>query len=324
MGGHSREAAPPQPVTFGPVAAMYHRPPWTHTMESLDRVKSVLIGVVIGIAMSACSNDGGSSSATTTYPTSAVTSTAADVAPPPHAGQCRNTSPDRLESFPGRPVAHGVRARDWVDETPVVDCSKPHTLETVEVVTLAEKPTLALVKQLAGSCPSAAALGYLGITFPAFRTLEFVVYWPSPTQRSAGQSWVRCDVGVRAETGCCRLAPQTGSLRHAVGRDPVRFDTCIGAVPDPSRLQPLSSCKKPHAGEVLPTLLGADVTRYPSPASLDHRGRVGCAKLTADRPDHADLVIASIWRPLEVEWSGEPLEGFCFIHRKSGLLPPLH
>lgn len=219
-------------------------------MTRFVRAKALMVTVFVGVACAACTSDASSPAAPPTQPSPAAASStraspAGDVPPPPKVGQCRSTPADHLESFPGGPVAHGVHADDWVDETPAIDCSRTHTLETVEVITLAEKPTLGLVKQLADSCPSVAGLGYLGISSPGVRTLEFVVYWPSPAQRAAGQRWVRCDVGVRAMDGCCQLAPQTRSLRGALDSDPVRFQMCIDQVPDPNRIQPLSSCKNP-------------------------------------------------------------------------------
>ncbi len=95
---------------------------------------------------------------------------------------------------------------------------------------------------------------YLGIGSREVRTTILPVFWPSRAQRAAGQNWLRCDVAVSPTTGCCRrLAPQTGSLRDAVGSDPVRFHMCINQVPDPPGAQPLTSCEKPHRAEALPT-----------------------------------------------------------------------
>jgi hypothetical protein len=59
--------------------------------------------------------------------------------PPPKAGQCRNNTTNLGEN-------------DWVDQTPVVDCSKTHTLQTLVVIKPVEKLTLAQAKQLAGNC----------------------------------------------------------------------------------------------------------------------------------------------------------------------------
>jgi hypothetical protein len=239
------------------------------------------------------------------------TATAGDVPPPPKVGQCRNT-PER-----------NLGRDDWVDQSPVVACSRPPTLETVGVIRPAMKLTLALAKQLAPSCES-PALSYLGISFRAVRTLALpVVYWPSRAQRAAGQTWLRCDVGVKEPTYCCgHLVPQTRSMRGAVLSDPVRFQMCLNQLPTPTREQPLTSCKKPHRTEVLPTLLEINAAHYPSAAVLSRKGRSGCADLIADRKDRGSLVVTHSW-PDRASWSGGTLYGYCWIHRTTGLIPPV-
>jgi len=210
------------------------------------RAVALLVAIVIGVACAACASDASSSAAEGTTGSSGTapstrSSAAGDVPPPPKVGQCRNTP------------ASNLGQDDWVDQTPVVDCSKAHTLETVGVIKPVEKLTLALAKQLAASCET-PAVNYLGINSREIRRLaDQVVYWPSRVQRSAGQNWLRCDVGVQATTGCCGpLAPQTGSLRNDVATDPGRFHMCLDQLPEPARAQPLTSCKKPHRAEILP------------------------------------------------------------------------
>lgn len=149
------------------------------------------------------------------------------------------------------------------------------------------------------------------------------MFWPAPAQRAAGQNWVRCDVGVSPTTGCCRqLAPQTGSLRDGVASDPIRFQVCINQLPDPPRAQPLTSCKKPHRAEALPTPMQLNVTHYPSAAVLSKKGRSDCAELIAGRKDLDSLVVTPDWRSRS-HWSGGILYGRCWIHRNTGLLPPI-
>jgi hypothetical protein len=280
------------------------------------RSATLILVVVIGVGgTAACGNDASSPAAATptrslTAPSSTRSSTTGDVPPPPEVGQCRNTP------------AADLRPDVWVDNTPVVDCSKPHTLQTAAVIKPVEELTLAQARQLAASCET-PVVDYLGITFPAVRTInDQVVFWPSPAQRAAGQNWLRCDVGVTATTGCCRLAPQTGSLRGAVGRDPVRFQVCIDQIPDPARPQPLTSCQKSHRAEALPTGLALDVTHYPSSAALSEKGHVECAQLVSPRRDHGSLVTTPEWESRD-QWSGGTLYGRCWIHRATGLLPPI-
>ncbi len=271
-------------------------------MMTRRRVEGFLVALSILVACAACTSDARSGSAGTSTRTAA----ASDVPPPPRVGQCRNTPTND----------------SWVDNAPVVDCSKTHTLETAEVIHPVEKLTLAEVKQLAGSCGTPSG-SYLGISFPAIRTLNFVVFWPSSAQRAAGQNWLRCDVGIRPSNSCCReLAPLKGSLRGAVESDPVRFQPCIDQLPDPAAEQPFVSCKKPHRTEILPTALQLNTARYPSAATLTNKGRAGCAALVAHRKDRADLVVTHTWQSRK-NWSGGTLFGFCWIHLKTGRMPPL-
>jgi Septum formation len=272
-------------------------------MAMRTRTVALLTSLLLGLACAACTD--GSRSPVAAPPTSSHTRSA-DVPPPPEVGQCRNTP-----------------ANDsWVDDTPVIDCSKPHTLEMVSVIKPVEKLTLATVKELGNSC-EAPFVAYLGIGSREVRTLVSAVFWPSGAQRAAGQNWVRCDAGVSPTTACCRhLAPQSGSLHNAVDSDPVRFHVCISQLPDPPAPQPLTSCKKSHRAEALPSPLELSVTTYPSEAVLTRQGRAGCARLLAGRHDLASLVVTPDWYS-KANWGGGTLFGRCWIHRKSGLLAPL-
>src|SRR3954454_15423394 len=115
-------------------------------MTKLARCASLALAVLAGVGCAACTSDASSSA-----PVMAThSSTTADVPPPPKVGQCRNTPPSRLQPDV------------WVDPTPVVDCSRTHTVETIEVLKPVEKLTLSQVKQLADSCNTEAAGQYLG------------------------------------------------------------------------------------------------------------------------------------------------------------------
>jgi hypothetical protein len=276
-------------------------------MMKMARAVVPLVTVVMGLVCAACTDDASSQAATgssSTATSSTTSSGVGDVAPPPKVGECRNTP-----------------ANDsWVDDTPAVDCSRTHTLETVAVIKPIEKLTLAAAKELAATCES-PAVAYLGIGDREVRRTLIPVFWPSRAQREAGQNWVRCDVGVSPTTACCRrLAPQTGSLRGAVDADPVRFQVCINQVPDPPGAQPLTSCKKPHRAEALPTPLQLSVTHYPSAATLSKKGRSACAQLVAHRQDLDTLVVTPDWHSRE-SWSGGTLYGRCWIRRQAGMLP---
>jgi hypothetical protein len=283
------------------------------------RAVAWLVTVLVATTCSACASGTSSGAAVLPKtPTSGASSThphvAADVPPPPKVGQCRNTPASKLT------------VANWVDQTPVVDCSKKHTLETAEVIKPVEKLTLAEVKSLQDECVT-PTYDYLGISTSVVRNLVLpLVFWPSPAQRAAGQNWLRCDVGVRATVLCCTpralLAPQTTSVRGQGGSDPVRFLMCLDQLPAPARNQPLMSCKKPHRTEILPEFMQLEVTRYPSAATLAKMGRLGCAKVVSQRKDLNDVVVTASWKS-RADWSVGTLEGHCWIHRKSGLLPPI-
>jgi hypothetical protein len=288
-------------------------------MEKAVRAAALLVTLAMGIACTGCTS-GTPRAAPPTRSSTAVSSTsssaAGDVPPPPKVGQCRNTPEADLGE------------NDWVDQTPVVDCSKTHTLQTLLVIKPVERLTLAQVKQLATTCDSSAAGSYVGSPGRYVNRLAYpMAYWPSPAQRAAGQNWVRCDVGVQATTQCChpvaQLTARTASLRGAVGADPGRFQQCIGELPDPSRNQTLTSCKEPHRAEALPTVIQLQTVSYPSAAALSKKGHSECADLVAQRDDRKTLVLTPVWQSKASFSNAGTLFGVCWIHRRSGRLPPI-
>ena len=213
---------------------------------------------------------------------------------------------------------------DVVDDTPVVDCSQTHTLQTLYVIETEEKVTLELMEELASTCDSMTVWDYIDSPGRgAYNIVWPVVYGPTPDQAEAGQSWVRCDAGIQSETHCClRLAPQTESLEGAMGDNLARFQQCIAEVPDPDRSQPLFSCEKPHRAELLLTIMEMDASEYPSPAKLERTGQSMCGDLVSERDDSDALVLTPFWQS-EEESQGGTIYGGCWIHLKSGLLPAL-
>ncbi len=110
---------------------------------------------------------------------------AGNVPRPPEVGDCRNTP------------ASNLGAKAWFDDSPVVDCSQPHTLQTLHVIDTDDEITKAIVEQLQDSCGSYKVGEYVdqppgdgnyNVAFP-------IAYGPTPEQADAGQSWIRCDVG---------------------------------------------------------------------------------------------------------------------------------
>jgi len=235
---------------------------------------------------------------------------AGGVPPPPEVGQCRNTPSSSLDS------------EVWFDDSPVVDCSQMHTLQTLRVIESDEEVTQELVQQLVKYCETQAVAEYVDSPGRGAYNLAWpIVFGPTPEQREAGQSWVRCDAGFQSETYCCvPLVPGTGSLEGAMGKDIARFQQCIGQLPDPGRSQPLVSCKEPHRGELLLTIMELDASAYPSAAKLERAGQSQCRELVANRDDADSLELLPFWQS-EDEWQGGTINGGCWIHRKTGLLP---
>src|SRR4051794_24233733 len=154
-------------------------------METVVRAAALLATIAIGIACTGCTSDASSPTAarptrSSTAVSSPPSSAAGGVPPPPQGGQSRDN-----------PAAN-LGENDWVDQTPVVDCSKIHTLQTLVVIKPVEKLTLAQAKQLADSCNSTASAGsYLGDPGRSFKRLAY----------PAGLLAVASAKGCRSELG---------------------------------------------------------------------------------------------------------------------------
>jgi hypothetical protein len=262
-------------------------------------MRTWLIGVAVGAMM--CAGCGGSEESDRTGGGSSE----------PTEGQCRNTP------------ASNVKPNVWVDESPVVDCAEPHTLETILVIDSEENMTSALVEQLAKYCDAPKAYSYLDSPGRgAYNIVYPLAYGPSPEQMEAGESWVRCDAGIQTTTSFdgLPLATTTGSMKGDLSAHPARYQLCMTEVPQRDEAQPLTSCEKPHRAELLHDLIELATGDYPPAAELEREGQARCAELVADHAEADSLVLTPIWQP-EESWSGGPLVGWCWIHRPSGLLP---
>src|SRR4051794_39489187 len=131
---------------------------------------TALLGVLaIGVSGASCTSHANSPQAAGPTPPSVAT----DVPPPPRIGQCRNTRASPFDE-------HGS-----VDNSPVVDCSKIHTLETVQVIQPTERLTPELRTELADSCITPTSRAYLGAGDSVSKLSSPLVFWPSPAQRAA-------------------------------------------------------------------------------------------------------------------------------------------
>ena len=94
------------------------------------------VSVLVLITVLACAACGGSDSEQT-----------GGVPPPPEVGQCHNTPESSLNAA--------------YDDSPVVDCSQPHTLQTLKVIDTDEEVTPELLEQLAKYCHAQAVAEYI-------------------------------------------------------------------------------------------------------------------------------------------------------------------
>ena len=244
------------------------------------------------------------------------TGEAGDVPPPPKVGQCRNT--------PAANVGPDV----WVDDSPVIDCSQTHTLQTLEIIDTEETVTADLVEQMTKYCDTA---GGSQLT-PASRlgeSTESSTHWctgplrsrPKPASslgrlRRRGPGHDRRLSTTRAADRHHRERPGSDHLAH--------YLMCIDEVPHPEGdPQQLTPCEEPHRAEGLYVPMELEAKQYPSAAALSKEGQSDCAELVADREDADQLILVPAWDS-EEEWGGSgTLFGQCWIHLKSGPLPAL-
>ena len=63
-----------------------------------------------------------------------------------------------------------------------------------------------------------------------------------------------------------------------------------------------------------------DASEYPPASKLENAGQSQCGELVPDRDDAEALVLTPSWVGKDV-WQGGTIVGWCWIHRKTGLLP---
>ena len=183
-----------------------------------------------------------------------------------HVGQCHDT-PDSV-----LPDPH--------DPTPAVDCARPHTLETYAVLHPEQPLGPRSVSRLSEQC--AQRIGaYLGGRDYRQTAVSVYYFTPSEAQQQNGARWVRCDAGVVTDTAGIRARRVTGSLHRAfAGGVPLPYRRCLNAPPDPTSVQGLVPCERPHVAELLPT--GQDLGRagepYPGAHRLTSRADAACAR----------------------------------------------
>ena len=155
------------------------------------------------------------------------------------------------------------------DGSPVVDCSQPHTLETLTSSTLATSSPPWLLEDCQVLRHGAVA-DYVDSPGPLYNRAWPISSGP-PRNKDAGQSWVRCDVGFWGRPPLWTLVSESRSLEGAMGEDIARYQQCLAEVPDLERSQPFVSCEEPHRAEFLDSRRAVDASKYPSAAKLEKR-----------------------------------------------------
>ncbi len=214
----------------------------------------------------------------------------------------------------------------WVDPSPVVPCSEPHTLETTQVVPV-EKTDFSqtLVRQLGAGCDNAAAQ-YVEDGEPNWLPLRLraLAFEPSPRQRDAGQYWVRCDISVVADVRRLEGTAIRGSVFDSLGGGKTaRYRFCLPTLLDPQRDQRLVSCLQPHRSE-MSTWLQVDASKtYPTQVKLIQQGRSQCLQPTLDKSNKS-LSGSWLWRDVQ-HWRQDgrgPVPGQCWVYSKDGSTLP--
>jgi hypothetical protein len=229
----------------------------------------------------------------------------------PRVGTCHDPSPTL------------VVASKPSDSSRPISCSEPHTTETVGAFGL-PKPTMKQAEHFAHACRDEMTT-YLGVGGPPVPAPDYPfaprLFIPTPAQVADGQSWVRCDVMVLADTHFSRVAERSGSLKDVVFNSPMALWLCLDQPYTPKHDQRFTSCLQPHRAEV--TDLGLSFPAgggYPSHATLVRQGHEQCARLLSKRPDGELLDSAPVWWT-EQQWKfyGEPIvRGGCWFWRADG------
>jgi hypothetical protein len=215
----------------------------------------------------------------------------------------------------------------WFDDSPKVPCSKEHNTETVLVYDL-DEPTPAKAMELASPCSNQARV-YVRSDLGAWVPWTWAMFLPSRQQVARGQSWVRCDVALFADTSFgSAVASRTGSVKAAVNDHPADVWACVdrNLVSGRQNVVRFVDCRKPHLLEATGNLLLFKGLRsYPSRAAL--AAEEGPCRLSLTGQQKADgLAVKTVWLPPTVLRHGGDgvLPGLCWRFRTDRLpLPPM-
>jgi hypothetical protein len=227
---------------------------------------------------------------TTEPPTSATTSSVeTDVpsVPPVTTTQTGTLLADRPEVG----NCYAVSAADFrhqVDGSSAVPCGQRHTAETFAVVAIGGPPTRTEIDTVWRDCAQQFK-SYVGDS-PTISRISMAVISPGAVQRSAGQSWLRCDAMELANYNQPRSVGKVGvarggSLAGVLSRGvPDRFRGCARHWPKVSQAVHFTSCDQSHQAELIPESLdlGAPDAPYPGRQSARSRSKAFCGNVVQD------------------------------------------
>jgi hypothetical protein len=264
----------------------------------------------------ACSGGPGTSAARTSAGAPSTTAAAEQVGghEGPMPGTCWRVPPATL------------RHARWFAASPRVPCSRAHDTETVLAYDL-DRPTLAAAHDLASSCATEARL-YVGSDLAHWVPWNVYMFMPTRAQIARGESWVRCDVAMFADTSFTLPTTRRGSVRHAVIDHPADVWACTDRDVGPGHrgVTAFVDCRKPHLLEATGDLMGlGGPAFYPTTRQLRSHELPCVLSLTARQRAHG-VAVKTVWGPPS-DIRGNPdhtVSGVCWRYRLDhGLLPPM-
>lgn len=205
----------------------------------------------------------------------AATATGASAAPT--VGQCWDYEAKALAKLavPGDPIA----------------CEGPHRAETFAVGTLPsnfpalhDATTRQVVTVRTAACTEPAMRAYLGLAGPLPTRFRPVAVFPSDSQLTAGERWVRCDAVFDTGLGIGVMPKSAPAWVAENAANPDAFSFCTPStgyskMPSPTKTA-AQACTDPTKQWILvdrPTM-GRAAQSYPGARALDKRATKACAK----------------------------------------------
>lgn len=213
-----------------------------------------------------------------------------------------------------------ITVRDEVSSpAPALACTGPHTAETYWTGSL--KPTFGPPSKATPGARLAATtacetktlntyVAMPGRTLPS-RWLSFAIF-PTDTQWSAGERWVRCDAVLKTGLKLTNLTSKAADFVVASGID--YFNFCTPSQPN-GRNTESYPCTDPKKNWIMVAArdLGGPGTKFPGTSNVEKRTRAICSKI-AKRYNGGSSFPSwwAIW-PTDRGWKEGRREGQCLV-----------